>query len=664
VSRMFAHGISLGCFSVGLNSFVKPVMALILFAIASLANAITLLLVSHNQTSSGSVISTLITDGSHVQGQPASTAAWDWDGTTLTSTGLYSAVSSVGSSPYSATILNDQVTDLSIDTATTTAGASAYTCAEGTFLSTVGTSGCGGYNLGANFFSESTTTWGPGTTTSQTIGGDDVSTAGGPRDITSFDFGTVAVTGTGLNIGDLLTVGNNIPLGVPSGELLTFSMLRSAVDDDPGTRPNQAVDIPVLANDVLDDGAGENIVNLQVAAAPANGTAVVQGTLPGPRSGLSILYTPDVAFLGMDTFDYTVTDQGAAVTGTVTVTVTDQLLASNDGSVAAPLATVVTGRTVSLDVLANDTGLSDIPLTVMSPTNSAPTLGSVAVTGSPGDAGAIRINYIAGLNAGADSFDYQVSDNGGELDNATVFVQVVPTNTPVAVDDDPDQGIAAQEQNSVDVPDNFIRVLENDSGLSDTPLTVNIVRDPAHGTVGPIQLCGQQATCRVWYRPEAGFFGADSFQYTVTDSTAETSNIATVSITVIQRPIAVADPDITTRDTDPVSIDVLSNDQGLGADNMVTITSAPVSGATATVSADNSILYTPNVGGATTDTFEYTVTDNNGRSSFAQVTVTLTTIPAQGSTPGSTSSSSADPVSLALLLSLPWLRRRWRDVRG
>ncbi|MDP7418544.1 MAG: hypothetical protein QF483_01525, partial [Gammaproteobacteria bacterium] len=96
-------------------------MALILFAIASLANAITLLLVSHNQTSSGSVISTLITDGSHVQGQPASTAAWDWDGTTLTSTGLYSAVSSVGSSPYSATILNDQVTDLSIDTATTTA---------------------------------------------------------------------------------------------------------------------------------------------------------------------------------------------------------------------------------------------------------------------------------------------------------------------------------------------------------------------------------------------------------------------------------------------------------------------------------------------------------------------------------------------------------------
>ncbi len=150
----------------------------------------------------------------------------------------------------------------------------------------------------------------------------------------------------------------------------------------------------------------------------------------------------------------------------------------------------------------------------------------------------------------------------------------------------------------------------------------------------------------------------------MTDSTAETSNIATVSITVIQRPIAVADPDITTRDTDPVSIDVLSNDQGLGADNMVTITSAPVSGATATVSADNSILYTPNVGGATTDTFEYTVTDNNGRSSFAQVTVTLTTIPAQGSTPGSTSSSSADPVSLALLLSLPWLRRRWRDVRG
>ncbi|MBT76720.1 MAG: hypothetical protein CL798_00855, partial [Chromatiales bacterium] len=89
-------------------------MALIL--LASVANAVTVLLVAHNQTSSSGAISTLITDGSHSQGQPASTAAWDWDGTTLTSTGLYSAVSSVGSSPYSATILNDQVTDLSIDT--------------------------------------------------------------------------------------------------------------------------------------------------------------------------------------------------------------------------------------------------------------------------------------------------------------------------------------------------------------------------------------------------------------------------------------------------------------------------------------------------------------------------------------------------------------------
>jgi len=210
----------------------KVLVAMALFAISHAANAIGVILVTHNQTAGSGAISTLITDGSHVQGQPASTAVFDWDGSTLTSTGLYSAVSSLGSSPYGPTILNDQITDLSISTGGTpggTAGATAYNCVEGTFLSGVGANGCGGYTLGVNFTDESTTIW-SGTTVSQTIGGDDVSTAG-PRLISAYDLGFDGISGVdGMTPGDLIFIGNGIALGgtgptLGGGELMTFQVV-------------------------------------------------------------------------------------------------------------------------------------------------------------------------------------------------------------------------------------------------------------------------------------------------------------------------------------------------------------------------------------------------------------------------------------------------------
>ena len=134
------------------QAIFKLLTGMFLVVVSSAANAIELVLVKHNQTSGSNAISSLITDGSHVSGlYPASTAIWDWDGTTLTSTGLYSAGSSIGSSIYSSTVLGDRITDLTIDTSTSTATATAYACLEGTFLSTVGASGCGGYQYGTEF---------------------------------------------------------------------------------------------------------------------------------------------------------------------------------------------------------------------------------------------------------------------------------------------------------------------------------------------------------------------------------------------------------------------------------------------------------------------------------------------------------------------------------
>jgi len=206
----------------------KFLSALALTTLSASANAVTVTLVHHDYTT-GTGFPTLLggafTDGSHVDGFPASTATFDWDGTKLASSGLYSPTFSLGGSPYSPSLLNDQITDLSIDTATSTASATAYRCIEGTFGVDVGLNFCGGYTIGTNFIDESATVWGPGLAVSQTIGGDDVGNAatspfrsvGGPRTISDYNFGLISWDGT------TLILGNGIPIGTLGGQTLTFS---------------------------------------------------------------------------------------------------------------------------------------------------------------------------------------------------------------------------------------------------------------------------------------------------------------------------------------------------------------------------------------------------------------------------------------------------------
>ncbi len=62
----------------------------------------------------------------------------------------------------------------------------------------MGASICGNYTFGANFVNESTTTWGPGTAASRTIGGDD-GAAGAQQTIAGLDsMSTVSFVGTTL----------------------------------------------------------------------------------------------------------------------------------------------------------------------------------------------------------------------------------------------------------------------------------------------------------------------------------------------------------------------------------------------------------------------------------------------------------------------------------
>jgi hypothetical protein len=76
-----------------------------------------------------------------------------------------------------------------------------------------------------------------------------------------------------------------------------------------------------------------------------------------------------------------------------------------------------------------------------------------------------------------------------------------------------------------------INVLNNDYGMM-APLdrsSVEIISEPLNGTVAV-----DDSTGLVWYVPDPDFYGIDGFTYVVSNVNGQTSNIATVSVGVMQ----------------------------------------------------------------------------------------------------------------------------------
>lgn len=132
---------------------VKVLLAIAAMAASGAASAYQVWLVEDgfragNSGTSAGTRYTMFYDGS--DGNTASDATWDWDGTTLTQTGgTLRAFARIGSTTGGTPYLGDLVTGLVIDTSFATTAATGYTCVEGTFGAT-GT-GPGGANLCGNY---------------------------------------------------------------------------------------------------------------------------------------------------------------------------------------------------------------------------------------------------------------------------------------------------------------------------------------------------------------------------------------------------------------------------------------------------------------------------------------------------------------------------------
>ena len=171
-----------------------------------------------------------------------------------------------------------------------------------------------------------------------------------------------------------------------------------------------------------------------------------------------------------------------------------------------------------------------------------------------------------------------------------------------------------------------VTVNDSDSDGTINVTTVAIVTAPSNGSVSVSSVTGV-----VTYTPNFGFSGTDSFNYTVQDNDGATSNPALVTVTVNgagnNAPVANNDA-ASTNSGVSVTIDVTSNDTDSdGTINVasVAIASPPANGTTSIDGGTGQVTYTPDAGFSGTDSFTYTVQDDDGAlSNAATVTIDVT----------------------------------------
>ena len=194
----------------------------------------------------------------------------------------------------------------------------------------------------------------------------------------------------------------------------------------------------------------------------------------------------------------------------------------------------------------------------------------------------------------------------GTVASFTISDTVDNLTDPVA---EPDCA-ATTEDTAVDID-----VLVNDTDPQGQVLTV-VGATAEHGVVTV------NADGTLHYVPDANFNGTDSISYTITDPDGNTA-IGHVVVTVTPEndaPDAVADAASTLVDT-AVIIPVLANDTDVDGDAL-SVLGSPVSAEGAVVvNADGTLTFTPNAGFTGTATISYQITDGNGGTDTATVSV-------------------------------------------
>jgi len=294
---------------------------------------------------------------------------------------------------------------------------------------------------------------------------------------------------------------------------------------------------------------------------------------------------------------------GPTTSATPTPTPTSTSASNRAPTAGADRATTREDQVVFIAILANDTDPDGDTLRILS--IGQPRYGSNGPSGN-------RVAYRppAGF-VGTDTFTYEIGDGRGGRDTGFVTVTVLANHAPTANDDSAttDAGVAVT-----------IDVLANDSDPDGDALAIADFTQPASGNVS-------RSGSRLVYTPTSGSRGTQTFTYTLSDGRGKTDT-ARVTVTIVggnSAPQAADDNTVATRGVTHV-ISVLANDFDPDGDVLSVIGVQDPIGGTAYLD-DNEVVFDADPDAKSPIQFTYTISDPEGLTDTATITITLNTRP-------------------------------------
>jgi gliding motility-associated-like protein len=398
----------------------------------------------------------------------------------------------------------------------------------------------------------------------------------------------------------------------------SVSITVNAIADVPvATNDNYSTNEDVLLNGasvLLNDSDGDGDL-LSVNTTPISN--VTNGLLVLNSDG-TFIYIPGLNYSGSDSFVYEVCDGGLNCT-TATAIIT--IIAVNDAPIAqSDIAFVAEDAVLNgSSLLTNDSDPESNSLSISTTPLFAPLHGSLLINAN----GTFTYTPVSNYN-GADSFVYQVCDNGTPSACASATVSI----TVNSVNDAP-TAIADNVSTNEDVVLNGTSLLLNDSDLDGNTISINTtpVSAPTFGTL----TINSNGTFQ--YTPNSNFNGTDSFTYRICDDGIP-SQCATATVTISvnpvnDSPVALPDAASTAEDNVLTGASLLTNDTDPDG-NALTLSTIPLvnpAHGLLTLNTSGTYVYTPTLNYSGTDSFVYEVCDNAAPAACSSALVTITITP-------------------------------------